>query len=170
MKKLKTGDVLSISTTKGLAYLHYVGVDRHKIDHIRVLDGTFESGCDNLELLVKNKERFCIGFPLRVAYRMGIVKVAGFFPSDSFGIPRYTRSPHVIRGDFLGWHIIDTATLKRKLVENLSVDDIKLSPSWIINDTLLIDWLEQDFSLEKWNNEYILDALKKSALSVETRL
>ena len=60
------------------------------------------------------------------------------------------RTEHNIRGEFLGWHIVDTETWQRQLVKTLSPEQKKLSPWGIWNDTLLIENLVNDWSLEKW--------------------
>ena len=57
---------------------------------------------------------------------------------------------HNVKGQFLGWHIIDQKTLKRELKQELSAEDLKLPPHGHPNDTLLKEWLENDWRLENW--------------------
>ena len=67
-----------------------------------------------------------------------------------FEKPSYMRTKHFIGREFVGWHIIDTSTWKRELVKELSDEQLKLSPWGTINDTLLVDYLLNDWSLENW--------------------
>jgi hypothetical protein len=62
------------------------------------------------------------------------------------------RIEHMVRGEFLGWHIVNTATWHNTLVKNLSSEEKKLSPWGIWNDTLLIERLTNDWSLENWEH------------------
>ena len=61
------------------------------------------------------------------------------------------RTEHIVRGEFLGWHIIDTDTWQRQLVKSLTREQKQLSPWGIWNDALLIENLVNDWSLEKWS-------------------
>ncbi len=61
------------------------------------------------------------------------------------------RTEHNVKGEFLGWHIIDTHTWQRQLVKNLTPEHKQLSPWGIWNDTLLIENLVNDWDLEKWS-------------------
>lgn len=60
------------------------------------------------------------------------------------------RSEHNVRDESLGWQIIDTDTWHRQLVKDLSAEQKKLSDWGTWNDTLLIEDLVSDWSLEKW--------------------
>ena len=61
------------------------------------------------------------------------------------------RDEHNVRGESLGWHIIDTDTWHRELVKKLTHEQKNFSDwaSW--NDTLLIRRLVEGWSLEKWS-------------------
>jgi hypothetical protein len=97
------------------------------------------------------------------AYKKGIVKKTQYRSSEHISLPRYSRFPNSIRGEFFGWRVHDA---EKKLYEHfvdLTDEQLKINPSGVFNDTLLIERLERGFSLEKWNNDYILAELEKSA-------
>ncbi|ELM3645113.1 hypothetical protein [Flavobacterium psychrophilum] len=151
MKKIILGDIFEISTPKGYAYLHYVCEDV-KIGRtlLRVLQGLYLERPNNLEELSSQKERYLLFFPLKEAYKRGIVERVGFLQCDSFVKPQKMRSEHNVKGEFLGWHIIDTDTWHRDLVKNLNPEQQKLSDWGSWNDTLLIENLINNWSLESW--------------------
>ena len=150
MARIKIGDIFEIETPKGKAYLHYIYKDKEAGDLIRVLSGLYSERPANLEELAGSKERFMVFFPLSVAKRQNIVKQVGHYPVK-FEKPRYMRSEYIVRGEFLGWHIIETETWHRQLVKTLTPEQKELSPWGIWNDTLLIENLVDDWSLETWS-------------------
>ena len=79
-----------------------------------------------------------------------IVELVGFYPANGFKKPEYMRTEHNVRGEFLGWHIINTETWKRELVKSLSLEQKELSPWGVWNDTLLIERLVDNWSLKNW--------------------
>lgn len=151
MAKIKLGDIFEINTPKGKAYLHYIHKDE-KIGRelVRVLQGLYSERPDSFNKIAASEERYMIFFPLSAANRKKIVERVGHYPADNFSMPKYMRDEHNIRGEALGWHIIDTGTWKRELVKELTPEQKKLSDwaSW--NDTLLIEKLASDWSLEQW--------------------
>lgn len=151
MKRIKLGDVFEINTPKGKAYLHYIYKHETLGALIRVLSGLYTDRPLDFEMLVSSKERYMISFPLSVANNRNIVERVSSYPADNFDMPRFMRDWHIISGEFLGWHIVDTETLQRQLVKNLTTEQKKLSPYGIWNDTLLIERLADDWSLEKWS-------------------
>jgi hypothetical protein len=150
MKKIKLGDIFTIKTPKGKGYLHYVYKDKTVGDLIRVLPGLYMGEPENLNQLVSMKERYMIFFPLSAAYKQDIVEMIGNQVFD-FSKPKYMRDIHKVRGEMLGWHIVDTDTWKMQLVKTLNEEQKKLSPWGIWNDTLLIQRLTEDWSLENWS-------------------
>jgi len=150
MGKIKTGDIFEIETSKGKAYLHYAFKDETNGELIRVLPGLYSDQPKNLKELAVEDERFLVFFPLSAANRKKIVKKVGHHDLDSFARPEYMRVEHYIRGKFLGWHIINTDTWERDLVKELDDCQKKLSPWGIWNDTLLIERLEEDWTLDSW--------------------
>jgi len=151
MSKIELGDIFEIDTRKGKAYFQCVRIDKIKLDLIKVFNKIYQKRPESIESVITVKDNYFIGFALSTAYRRKLVEKVGnvTLPID-FDLPKYMRSKHVIRGQFLGWHIIDTNTLKRELVEKLSIDQQHLSPWGIWNDTLLKESLESGWSLENW--------------------
>lgn len=139
MGKIKVGDVFEINTPKGKAYLHYIYKDKTTGDLIRVLPGLHSDRPANFDTLVGSKERYMVFFPLTAANKQKIVEQIGYYSADNFVKPRFMRTEHVVRGEFLGWHIVDTETWQRQLVKTLTSEQKKLSPWGIWNDTLLIE-------------------------------
>ncbi|HBX87942.1 MAG TPA: hypothetical protein DEG09_04910 [Marinilabiliaceae bacterium] len=128
MGRIKVGDIFEINTPKGKAYLHYVYKDKTTGDLIRVLPGLYSDRPASFDKLAGSKESFMVFFPLSAAYKQKIVEHVGHYPADSFEKPKYMRTEHIVRGEFLGWHIIDTETWKRQLVKTLTPEQKKLSP------------------------------------------
>ena len=151
MVRIKLGDIFEIKTSKGNAYLHYIYKDKTIGDLIRVLPGLFTERPVIFDKLVTSKERYMLFFPLSAANKKRIVEQVGYYPADSFEKPRYMRTEHIVKGEFLGWHIIDTETWQRQLVKTLTQEQKKLSPWGIWNDILLIENLVDGWSLEKWS-------------------
>jgi len=150
MAKIKIGDIFEMNTLKGKSYLHYIYKDKAIGDLVRVLPGLYSERPANFDKLAGSKERYMIFFPLSAASKQKIVEQVSFYPSDKFEKPKYMRSEHIVRGEFIGWHIIDTETWHRQLVKRLTSEQKQLSPWGIWNDTLLIENIINEWSLEHW--------------------
>jgi hypothetical protein len=152
MGKIKIGDIFEINTSKGKAYLHYIHKDP-KIGRelVRVLPGLYAERPASFDKLAGSKELYMIFFPVSAANKKKIVMNVGHYSADNFTKPKYMRTEHNVRGEFLGWHITDTDTWKIQLVKELTQEQKQFSDwaSW--NDTLLVERLVNDWSLEKWN-------------------
>lgn len=150
MAKINYGDIFEIDTSRGKAYLHYIYRGSDRIELIRVLRGLYPDSLPDLEQLANTTEAFMVFFPLAAAARRKIVRRIDSFSAHGFSKPKYMRTTHNIRGEFLGWFIVDTDTLKLELVKLLSPDQVQLSPWGVWNDTLLIERLENGWTLENW--------------------
>jgi hypothetical protein len=150
MARIKIGDIFEIGTPKGKAYLHYVYKDKLIGDLIRVLPGLYPKRPDNFRELAESKERYMIFFPLSAAYNKKSIEYVAHLDSTDFTKPDYMRDKHIVRGEFIGWHIVDTNTMSRQLVKNLTSQQKELSPWGIWNDTLLIERLAEGWTLEEW--------------------
>ena len=151
MNKIKVGDVFEIETAKGKAYFHYMFDDKDIGALIRILPFFHDNTPDNIKEIVKQKELFFIYFPLKYAVKLKIVNPVSNVPVGLFfRKPKYMRTEHKVRGEFLGWHIVNTNNLKRTLVSKLSEEEKKLSPWGVWNDTLLKERLEEGWTLDKW--------------------
>lgn len=148
--KLKPGDTYRIPTQKGYGFLQYIETDDLGIEFVRILEPISENG-EITQAEVNQSERWNIGFPLKVAIRRKIVEKVGHFDlPKEFEKPEFARSKHTIRGEFHGWHIVNRKTLMHQLKKELNEDDLKLSPHGIMNDTLIIERLEENWRLENW--------------------
>lgn len=154
MKKVQIGDLFAIETPKGKGYFQYVYLNsQDDIELIRVLPGLYAEEPQNMEGLVSQKEVFFVQFPVRAAYRRKIIRLIGHYEVLP-GIevpPKRMRTTHVIRGEFICWHIVDYETLQRVSAKELTEEQKKLSPWGIWNDTLLIEKMVEGWTPEKWS-------------------
>ncbi|CCB85123.1 putative uncharacterized protein [Parachlamydia acanthamoebae UV-7] len=150
MAKIEIGDIFEINTPKGKIYLHYIYKDERIGELIRVLPGVYLEKPDLLNLAAK-KEVYMVFFPLAAAKKRKIVEQVGHFPANDFSKPKYMRSKHIVRGEFLGWHIVDTDTFHMRLVKSLAPEQLQLSPWGVANDAFLVDNVINDWTLEKWS-------------------
>jgi hypothetical protein len=151
MSKIQPGDVFKIETQKGKAYMQYCCLGNNGIEFIRVLEGLYSEKPLDVSEIVSSKERYVVQFPVASAKRKKLIFFVGNFPMPKhFAKPRYMRSSHIAGGEFVGWHIVDTDTLQRKPVSELSFAERKLSPWGIWNDTILREHLEGGWSLDNW--------------------
>ncbi len=150
MARSKLGNVFEIDTKKGGALLQYIHFSEDIGEMTRVFFYTKPQNSNDLSNLSSLKEDFFLFFPLSAAFRKGIVRKVGHAPVPASGKPKYMRTKHAVRGEFLGWHIVDVDTWKRRLVKDLSDEEKQLSPWGIWNDTLLIERLEAGWTLDNW--------------------
>lgn len=150
MRKIEKGDVFKIKTKIGYGFLQYVKLAERKIYYIRVLDYISKKGIIS-QYEVNKKERWYTEFLLSIALQRKIVKKIGNYkvPSD-FKISKYARSRHVIPDKIYGWYIVNRKTLKLTYKDSLSEEDKLLSPHGLMNDTYIIERLEEDWSLKNW--------------------
>ncbi|MCM3711850.1 hypothetical protein [Sporosarcina luteola] len=144
MALLKIGDVFGIETSNGIAYFQYVHKNEVMGSLIRILPNLYQdTNKDLLNTLVKQKELYQIHFPLGAAFTRKIVSKMGNYPlPKDFVLPEKFRVDHIIKGEFICWHIVDYANWQRERVERLNDYQKRLSPWGTWNDTLLRkDWL-----------------------------
>ena len=79
-----------------------------------------------------------------------MVCVGNFRVPNGSEAPRYYRTEHTIGHDFLGWHIVDSKTLKRKFVDKLSEDDLKHSPWGMISIPDIVERIETNWDINEW--------------------
>lgn len=150
MARVKLGDIFEIETSKGNAYLHLIHKDNETGELVRVLKGLYRERPISFDDIVRFPESFMVCFPLSAANRKKRVRHVGNSLTTTFEKPKYMRTEHNVRGEFLGWHIIDTNTWERQLIRELTPEQKLLSPWGTWNDTLLIENLENGWSLDKW--------------------
>ena len=148
--QLQSGDVFSILTKSGYGFIQYLETSENGVEFVRVLQRLLENELVN-QTDVNIKERFIVQFPVKPAYNRSLIQFIDHFkiPED-FHLPTYFRTPHIVRGVLLGWHIINKDSLKRTLVNKLTTEQHNLSPYGIYNDILLKEKIENNWKLEKW--------------------
>lgn len=150
MKKISIGDLFEIETSKGFAYFQYCFKDENLGELIRVLPGIFPDRLDSFDKIVAEKEVFMVFFPLLMAYRKKIVHLVGNKELPNVEKPKFMREEYFTENGQEGWYIVDTDTWKRTKVKKLTPEQESLSPWGIWNDTLLIERIEEGWSLDNW--------------------
>ena len=148
--KIQEGEVFAIQTKIGFGFLQYIKPDQFGTEIIRVLE-PIKNVNEISQQEVEISERYTIHFVMKAALRRKLIIRTGLFKIPSnYLLPKKAREEHNVRGQFIGWHIIDKETLKRELKNELSKEDLKLPPHGHPNDTLLKEWLENNWKLEDW--------------------
>lgn len=151
MLKVELGDIFEIKTSKGNAYFQCVKLDKFKGDLIKVFNKLYNGRPSSIETVTNVTDFYFVGFVLSAAYKKRLVEKVGNIPlPNGFQLPQYMRDKHIVRGELLGWHIVEANTLKRQFVEKLSSEQKTYSPIGIYNDTLLREMLERGWNLENW--------------------
>lgn len=151
MARIKKGDVFSISTVKGNGYFQYVEEDRFKSSLIRILPGVYKNEPKDIKALVSQKEEYFISFSLSLAkHRKMVDHIGNFEIPEWVEVPKFMRTEHNIRGEKKGWFIVNVETMMREFVENLSEEQITLSPWGIWNYALLAEKIADGWTLDKW--------------------
>lgn len=148
--KIKEGEVFAIKTKIGFGFIQFVEIGHLGIELIRVLEPIKDTNQISQEE-VNQKERFSVHFVVKSALNRKLIERSGVFDVPfNYEVPTKARTEHNVRGEFLGWHIVEQKTLKRELKKELSSEDLQLSPHGHPNDGLLIEWFESDWRLENW--------------------
>lgn len=149
-KRIRIGDIVEISTSRGLAYAQYTHKDESWGALLRVLPGFFDQRPQDFEHLVRQQERFVSFFPLGAAVSQGIVQLVGNepVPRQAERLPDFRWAGFIDRqGNVRDWWIGEGGT-KRKVTE-LTPEQRKMPILEVINDTLLIDRIENDWTPER---------------------
>lgn len=147
---IEPGEVFTIKTNIGYGFLQFIQMSNLGIEIIRVLEPIKQKNQITQEE-VNILERYSVQFVVKTALRRKLIERAGKFQiPNQYHVPIKGRTEHIIRGEFIGWHIVDQQTLKRELKTKLTNQDILLSPHGHPNDTLLREWLESNWRLENW--------------------
>lgn len=152
-KRPQIGDVVEITMPDGLAYAQYTHkhVSPPKYGElIRVLPGIWSSSPSDFADLVHQESQFITFFPLGAACSRGIVKVVASdeIPSFARQFPIFRNSHRDLQGKRIGaWFLWDGERERRE--PHLSAQQLKQNPpSGIINDTLLVERIAQ-----QWRHE-----------------
>jgi hypothetical protein len=149
MRPPKIGDILEIKTAKGLAYAQLI----HKVPPegslIRVLIPLLASPAEHLDVLAAMGDRFLTFFPVGAAVNRKIVRFAGnvAVPDKYKEVPPM-RAPggRTPRGKVMNWWVLEGG--KERRVDELTPEQRRWSIASVINDTLLVKRIEQDWRPE----------------------
>ncbi|WP_029038045.1 hypothetical protein [Salinimicrobium xinjiangense] len=152
-RKIELGDIFELPTGKGFVYLQCVRIPedrRQDVELIRVYYKVHPTQTTDIALIQKSSF-FYLTFVLQAAYNRKIVEKVGNAPLEpDFKPPRYFRTENIF-GE--GWHIVDSVNWHRETVEELTDEQKKLSPWGGWNDTLLIERMDEGWTLENWEIE-----------------
>jgi hypothetical protein len=147
MRAPRAGDVIALPTAKGLALAQVTHRDSLYGTLIRVLEPVLEKPPPDLSDVVTAGERFWTFFPVAAAIKRGLVEMLGMasIPADRQRFP-LLRQRGQIRpdGSVADWWLWDGE--RRWRVGTLSPDQVKLSIAEVVNDTLLRERIEQDWT------------------------
>lgn len=148
--QLRIGDIIEVTTPRGLAYLQYCYEEPMFGSLVRVLHGTYRERPSDLDQLAARPERFVAFFPLRAELKDEAMKVVGkaALPEHSKALPLFKveghREPET--GEVQSWFLWDGQ--KTWHVDKLTDEQRKLPNREIVNDTLLIERIAGDWSPE----------------------
>jgi hypothetical protein len=148
-KRVKIGDIVEVETARGMAYIQMT----HKVEKwgalIRVIHGLFESRPENLQRLSESESDFVTFFPLQVAINRNIFEIVGHgpVPAQAQIFPLFRDAGFIDRsGKVHDWWLWDGEKAWR--VRKLSVEQRYLPIREVINDTLLIERIEEGWRPE----------------------
>ncbi|MGL4819523.1 MAG: hypothetical protein ACRC5C_06045 [Bacilli bacterium] len=151
MAKIKMGDIFAIDVENKKAYMQFIMVDKDGLELVRILSGLHSGDNEDIESIVNLKERYFIFFPLKAAKRKKIVTyITNFNVPEHVVIPKAFRSNTRDKEGNVTWYIVNPEPLRWNRVEALTEEHMKLSQWGIWNDTLLIERLKENWSLEMW--------------------
>lgn len=149
-KRARPGDILEVSTPRGLAYIHYSARDPEYGDAIRVLPGFFTTRPADFTLLASSPEAYFTFYPAIAAVSQGLVEVVARVPvPPGHGLPSVYRRPGASDRDgrILAWIICEGT--KETLVRELSEEQLHLPVASIwVHDTLV------SYLTEEWRPEH----------------
>ena len=151
-KKLDLGDIFELKTNKGNAYIQCVEIPNNnsRSELIKVFYQLHDEELKELNSII-NDDYFYTRFPVRIAaFRKIITKIGNVNLPENFKSPEYYRDTNAFG---TGWQIVNEKTYFRTNVDELSTEQLKLSPWGGMNDTLIKELLEKGWRLEHWNNE-----------------
>ena len=152
-KKIEIGDIFELQTNKGYAYMQCVRIPEDKrqdLELVRVYYKVHPSKTMDISI-IQESSFFYLRFVLQAAYNRKIVdKIGNASLEPNFHHPRYFRTENAF-GD--GWQIIDSANWHRETKKELTAEQKKISPWGTWNDTLLIERLDEGWTLENWKIE-----------------
>ena len=153
LPKIRYGDVFEIQTSKGFGYFQCIKESpSYESELIRIFKGVYRDVDEaQIEILVEKEESFYIQFPLKYGVKKKVIRYVGnYLVPKTVEIPKFFRDKHIVKGEFVSWHIIDGETLMIQSVKELTAEQRRLSPAGMWNDTLLAERIENGWTLKDW--------------------
>ena len=149
-KRARPGDILEVSTPRGLAYVHYNARDPEYGDGIRVLPGFFTTRPADFTALASSPEAYFTFYPVGAAVSQGLVEIVARVPvQPGQGLPAVYRRAGARRpeGGVLAWLICEGK--KETLVRELSEEQRHLPIARIWMHDTLISYLTEEWRPEQ---------------------
>lgn len=153
LPRIENGDVFKIKLTTGYGLIQCVKKSTStECEIIRVLRGVHQDINDRLvSAVIGSLELFFALIPLKYALKSKMILYVTNHPIPVVSeAPKYFRDKHIIRSDFLGWDIVDSETLQRKLVQDLTKEEQELSPWGIFSIPDLVERIEESWVPANW--------------------
>jgi hypothetical protein len=146
-KRARLGDILEVSTPRGLAYVHYTARDPEYGDAIRVLPGFFTTRPSDFTALASSPDAYFTFYPAAGAVLVEVVAHQPVPPGQ--GLPTvYRRAGARSReGRVLAWLICEGS--KETLVRELSEEQRYLPIASIWNHEALVHSLTENWRPEQ---------------------
>jgi hypothetical protein len=149
-KRPRIGDIVEIPTKRGLVYAQYAHRKKQFGELLRVLPGFLTERPSDFAHLVEQPPRFVAFFPLGAAINGGIFKVIANIPvpESAQKLPLFRAPGHIDRqGRVHDWWLWDGERSWR-VGRCLQPEHRSLPLQEVINDTLLIERIEEDWTPE----------------------
>lgn len=152
-KRAKIGDIIEIKISVGYAYMQYTQKDSMKGALIRVFKGTYKDPLENLSILEDKEIQFITFFPLQYAIKEGIVKVVGNMELreefKKFPIFKNMLGQDLKTNKAKSWNLWDGEKIIGIIKPPLTQEQKMLPISGTINDTMLIERIENEWTADK---------------------
>lgn len=155
MARSKIGDIIEIPTKNGLAYAQYTHNHTEPPKYgqlLRIFEGAFAERPNELDVLVRSPVQFITFFPLSAALTRGIFKVVGNLPvpAEARAFPLFRMKGLIDRETKKAkrWGLWDGKNRETLLDRPLTEVEKKLPILAIINDTMLIEYIEKGWRPE----------------------
>jgi hypothetical protein len=148
---LKIGTVIEIGTSKGFVYAQYTHRHANYGYLIRVIQGLHESTPTDIDSLAKQPTNFVTFFPLAAAIKRKLFKVIGVRPVPEFAqnFPIFKTGHYdKEKGKITVWFLWDGTNNWR--VDKLTEEEKDYPIRGIINDTLLIEYIETEWTPRRY--------------------
>lgn len=151
-KNAEIGSVYAIKTKIGYGLFQVVQKSEEGIDVVRVLKSVIENIENFSPELLQETERYFIKFTVRAALNKKLIVYIGNYnvPSTVKAPKKYRMLDFVPHRNIRNWYIVDAKTNEMKLVSSINKKFLSLSCDAVWNDTLLIECIQDGWTLEEW--------------------